>query len=56
LQRVRRTDDPQTLARAASVEGCARERADGRDVRAADVADVAVHVLQTAISAETHLT
>jgi hypothetical protein len=56
LQRVRRTDDPQTLARAASVEGCSRERADGRDVRAADVADVAVHVSKTGIPAETHLT
>jgi hypothetical protein len=56
LQRVRRIDDPQTLARPLSVQGCSRERADGRDIRAADVADVAVHVSETGIPAKTHLT
>jgi hypothetical protein len=56
LQRVRRIDDPQTLARPLSVQGCSRERADGRDVRGADVADVAVHVIETTIPTETHLT
>jgi hypothetical protein len=48
-------DDAQALALSPRVDRGPRECADGREVGAGDVADVAVHVIQTVVAVKTHL-
>jgi hypothetical protein len=49
-------DNAQSLAAAAHIERSSCERGDDPEVRAYEVAEVAVHVIQTVVAAETHLT
>jgi hypothetical protein len=55
LKLSRGIDDTQALALPPRVERRPRECTDGREVGAAHMADVAVHVIQTVVAAETHL-
>jgi hypothetical protein len=49
-------DDADALAQPPRVERRLRECADGREVGAGHVADVAVHVIETVVAGKTHLT
>jgi hypothetical protein len=50
-----RVDDADVRADASRIETGARERVDRREIRAADVSDVAVHVSKTVSAREIHL-
>jgi hypothetical protein len=55
LELLRGIDDAQALAQPPRIERRPRECADGREVGAGHLADVAVHVIQTVVAAKTHL-